>query len=184
METQNNAVVCGHCLTQPPPFTRVYASFAYQAGIKSLIQGLKFNEALVNARILGELLSEKIKIWYQNGMLPEVIIPIPLHAKRLKERGFNQALEIARVVSEMLQLPIDKTSCQRIKPTAAQATLPAAERQNNVKQAFQVSKQLSWHHVAVIDDVMTTGFTMIEFTHALKRQGVDKIDVWCVARVA
>lgn len=143
---------------------------------------LKFNHALLNARILGELLAEKIHLWYQQQPLPEFIIPMPLHTKRLKERGFNQALEIARPISSSLGIPIDKTSCQRIKHTFAQATLHADQRQANIKKAFKVTSDLANKHIAVLDDVITTGNTITEFCRTLKKAGAGKIDVWCCAR--
>lgn len=132
---------------------------------------------------MGELLAEMITTtWYKNKPLPSTIIPVPLHPKRFKERGFNQALELARPISTLLKIPIDALSCQRIKHTAAQATLSGVERQKNVKNSFKISKQLTAQHIAIIDDVITTGHTIREFCHTLKHHGAKIIDVWCCAR--
>lgn len=144
---------------------------------------MKFQHALTNARLLGELLAEKIQQdWYREKSLPDVIIPIPLHKKRLRERGFNQALEIARFTAKKLHLPIDASSSLRTKPTLAQTTLSAKERQKNLRGAFLIKENFRYQKVAVIDDVITTGHTMMAFCQALKNQGAAQIDVWCCAR--
>lgn len=176
--------ICGPCLTTPPPFEKTYALFSYQPPITRLIMDLKFQHALVNARILGELLANKIRhVWYQNTRLPTAIIPLPLHVTRLQERGFNQAIEIARPLAKLLQLPLWIKNFSRCKPTLAQTTLSAKIRQKNLRGAFHVNTNLANQHVAVLDDVITTGSTMTEFCYALKQQGAGKIDVWCCARV-
>lgn len=185
MELIRQTNVCVNCIHYPPPFDRTYALYFYDFPITRLIMDLKFGQALVNARILGELLVDKIlTIWYRNKPLPEVIIPIPLHAQRLKTRGYNQALEIARPIGKKLSIPIDAKRSSRIINTSAQATLPAKERQLNIKNAFQIAQPLAYQHVAVIDDVITTGHTMTEFCKTLKLAGVKTIDVWCCARPA
>lgn len=174
---------CGQCLQQKHPFNATYVLFDYQAPIDRLLLELKFNQALINARVLGELMAEKIhSTWYKNNPLPDVMIPIPLHTTRLKERGYNQAIEIARPIAKFHRLPINIRACQRIKPTAPQAMLTATERENNVKQAFNSQARFDGQHIAVIDDVITTGNTVREFCHLLKNQGARHIDVWCCAR--
>lgn len=174
---------CEKCFKNPPPFDMTHALFSYEDSIKRLILNLKFQKALINAKIFGELLTIKIRDeWYKNDSLPDVIIPIPLHTKRLKKRGYNQALEIARPIHKFLKIPIDITSCQRIKYTAPQATLHADKRQENVKNAFVVYKDFSNQHVAILDDVITTGSTITALALALKKAGAKRIDVWCCAR--
>ena len=174
------ASLCGRCMVEQPAFDSTLATFLYKAPITQLIMQLKFASALVNARLLGELLAEAIQerppaIW------PEVIIPMPLHPARLKERGFNQAVEIGRSIATRLQLPLDISHCRRIKHTAAQATLSAEERIKNMKNAFHITN-MPYRQVAVIDDVMTTGQTLMAFSTALKKTGVETIQVWCSAR--
>lgn len=181
--TLQQDLTCGYCLKYPPPFDRTFAPFLYESLITQLIMNLKFGHALANARILGELITQKIQTqWYQERPLPEAIIPIPLHANRLKERGFNQALEIARPIAKALKRPLMIDTCQRIKGTAAQATLKSTERRENMKNAFQIHSSFHYRHVAVLDDVMTTGYTMMEFCSVLKDKGIERIDVWCCAR--
>ena len=175
--------LCSHCLKQPPPFDATYAAFSYKDSVTKLILNLKFNNALNNARLLGELLAKRIKEdWYQQQDLPDIIIPVPLHSKRLTERGFNQALEIAKLVAKSLKLPLETTSCQRIKFTSPQATLKVEHRLNNIKNAFLINKDFSNKHIAIIDDVITTGQTITEFAFSLKKAGAKKIDIWCCAR--
>lgn len=182
LQTYTPNLLCGACLKKAPPFQRTFALYFYKDLAVRLIMDLKFGEALLNARILGELLADTIQNeWYKNSPLPEALIPIPLHPKRLKERGFNQALEIAKPISKLLKIPLNYIACQRVKHTEAQATLPAKERYKNIKNAFQVNL-LPYRYVAVLDDVITTGQTMNEFCQSLKRAGVQKIDVWCCAR--
>lgn len=175
--------LCGLCLTTPPPFDHTHALYLYASPITNLILELKFSQALINARILGELLAEQIThTWYAQKPLPDLIIPMPLHVTRLKERGFNQAIEMARPIAQKTRLPLDVHSVLRIKPTLPQATLSASDRIKNVQGAFAVTCDLSGLHIAVVDDVITTGNTMREFCHILKQHGAQTIDVWCIAR--
>lgn len=176
--------ICGSCITKPLPFYKVCVFFSYTDAIRKLITGLKFQQRLLYASVLGSLLAEKLKVRYQEDCLPSFIIPVPLHKKRLRERGFNQAMELARPISKKLGIPIDYKSCQRIRHTAAQSTLLAKHRVMNVKNAFAIRKHKnpSYQHIALLDDVMTTGHTLIELSRTLYHAGVKRIDVWCCAR--
>lgn len=128
-------------------------------------------------------MAQRIKTeWYLNKRLPDRIIPVPLHAKRLKERGFNQALEIARPVAKHLRLPLDARGCKRTKYTDAQAQLDFANRSYNIKEAFSIESDYSNQHIAIIDDVTTTGQTLRELSQALKKAGAKQIDLWCCAK--
>jgi ComF family protein len=179
------AAYCHQCIKQPPPFDATYALYRYEMPIKQLILELKFKQALVNARVLGELLANQIqKNWYAQKTLPDCIVPIPIHANRLKERGFNQALEIARPIAKAIQRPIQRKSIDRIKPTLAQSTLNAVERHLNMQEAFIVDLDLTHQQIAVIDDVITTGETVMAFCKMLKQAGAHSIDVWCCARAS
>lgn len=184
LNVSSQPVSCGHCLQQPPAFFTVTALFHYQTPIDKFITGLKFQQQLLYARLFGELLSVRLQQNYQGCDLPELIIPVPLHPKRLQERGFNQALEIARPVAKKLNLPIDIFHCERVRMTAAQSLLPADERQQNIKDAFKIKLPLDVKYVAVMDDVITTGHTVTELCKTLKRVGVQRVDVWSVARTA
>jgi ComF family protein len=179
----HSASECGVCLKKPPLVDKTYVLFLYQTPITKFIMELKFHANLVNARLLGELMTAAIKQqWYVNQPLPDVLIPVPLHAQRLKERGFNQALEISRPIAKALALPLDYHSCSRSKNTAAQARQPAAARQQNLRGAFQINADFSGQHVAILDDVITTGSTLRAFALALKKAGAAQIDLWCCAK--
>jgi ComF family protein len=161
----------------------VYALFRYEIPITKLILELKFHEKIVNARILGELMAAAIQNhWYAHQSLPDVIIPVPLHPKRVRERGFNQALELARPIAKALGLPLDTQSCQRLKHTAAQARMKVQDRAQNMRNVFAVTGDFSGRHVAVLDDVITTGHTLNEFTRMLQAAGAARVDIWCCAR--
>jgi len=177
-------IICGACLRKKPPFDCAFALFHYQDEIKKLLTDLKFHQQLVNAKLLGILMVKQLKQkdCYLKESKPEYIIPIPLHSKRLKERGFNQSVEIARPIAKAFNIPIDCYSCKRIKYTEAQSSIPAKDRKSNVHNAFYVKDNFKPNYVAIVDDVMTTGYTVSEFAMTLRRNGVKKIDVWCCAK--
>ena len=170
--------LCGDCLSHPPAFDNTHAPLIYQAEIRYLILGLKTNAQYQNARLLGALLAER-SIQTQ---LPDRIIPVPLHSSRYKERGFNQSIEIARAVGKVLQIPVDVSSCIRHRDTPHQTSLTAKQRRTNIKNAFTVLKSIQGLHIAIIDDVMTTGSTVRELASSLKIAGASRVDVWVCAR--
>jgi ComF family protein len=174
--------ICGACLKKPLPFHKLLVFFSYTEIIKKLVTGIKFQQRLIYAHILGTLLAEKISSQYQSEMLPDIIIPVPLHKKRLYGRGFNQVIELARPISKKLNIPIGYKRCKRVINTTAQSNLPANQRSNNVKNAFVAHQDLAQQHIALLDDVMTTGRTLIEMSRALYYVDVKRIDVWCCAR--
>ena len=182
-ESNHLDLLCGDCLQNPPPFERIYALFPYEPPVMQLIIALKFQHKLSHSRLFSHLLIEKIITeWYQNKPLPDLIIPIPLHPQRLRERGFNQALEIARPISKHLGIPLDIHGTQRTKHTAAQSGLTALERQRNITGAFAANRDYTGLSVVVVDDVMTTGQTAREISRVLRARGASRIDVWCCAR--
>lgn len=171
--------VCGQCLQQPPPFNRSVSLFRYQPPVDSLIQQLKFNSRLPNARLLGHLLAHSVRDLPQR---PQALLPVPLHKSRMRERGFNQALEIARPVARSLGLPLLTQTCKRTRPTPSQTELSADQRRKNVKGIFEVTQPIDVSHVVIIDDVMTTGQTVGELAKTLRKAGVQQVDVWVCAR--
>lgn len=171
--------LCGHCLSSPPAFDETIAPFLYNGSMRHLVTGLKFAKQYQNARLLGRLLADHLS---DNAETPDCILPIPLHKKRYRERGFNQAIEIAQTVSKRLQIPMSLYDCIRHKNTAHQSQLPAKQRRKNVRKAFAVGKPLNYNHIAILDDVMTTGSTASELTKTLKQVGVERVDVWVCAR--
>ena len=173
--------LCGQCLTSPPPYDRIITPFAYQAPIKTFIHALKFQKKLSYAPLLVELMDPTLQHAYREHNWPEALLPIPLHATRLRQRGFNQALEIALACAKIYNIPVLKHQAIRIKNTLPQAQTPAALRRKNLKDAFKI-KPLPHRHIAIIDDVVTTGHTVCEYSRYLRRLGVEVIDVWCSAR--
>jgi len=171
--------LCGHCQHEPPAFERCLAPFAYQAPLDRLLQDLKFNRRLALARTLGRLMAR----WLADhtNSLPECLMPVPLHPTRLRERGFNQSLELARPIARRLGLPLDIHGCQRLRNTLPQAELSARQRHGNLKGAFGVKEAVAGH-IAIIDDVMTTGSTVRELARTLRKAGARRVDVWVCAR--
>jgi ComF family protein len=144
---------------------------------------LKFHQLLVNAAVLGRLLADALQAHgHYSKSLPDVILPVPLHRERLSERGFNQALEIARPISKVLQIPIAIQSAERTRHTAAQARLNAEKRGENLRNAFKIRTNVAGLHIAILDDVITTGRTVESLSRALKAAGAKRVDVWAVAR--
>lgn len=174
--------MCGSCLGGSSLIVKTTALFYYQSPIDQLITNLKFGNNLIGAKILGELLADRLVEQYKNKNRPEIIIPVPLHPSRLRERGYNQALELSRPIAKKLQIPIDKFHVKRVKNTKPQAKLTAKERKQNIKRAFWVSPDFHYQYVAVIDDVITTGNTITELCDSLRNAGVLRVDVWCSAK--
>ena len=113
--------------------------------------------------------------------LADCIMPIPLHSKRIQQRGFNQAAELAKLLAKKLTIPYDATICKKITNTSPQVGLNAEERRKNLRHSFS-AKPTSYHYVLLIDDLITTGSTANEMAKVLKKQGVERVDVWCCAR--
>lgn len=172
--------ICGQCQRSPPPFDRCHSALLYRDPVSHLVAGLKFQGRLHFGRLLGELLARSLQA--QTVPRPELVIPVPLHSARLRARGYNQALEIARWVGRALDLPLDAESCRRVRSTAAQSDLPLGERRRNLRGAFALDRPLGVRHLALLDDVVTSGATVAELTKVLKRAGVERVDVWAVAR--
>jgi ComF family protein len=172
--------VCGNCLRHPPSFDSCHAAFTYDYPISNLVSSFKFAGELHTGRLLAMLLIDSIEA--ARPPLPELLIPVPLHRARLRERGFNQALELARPLGRRFGIPVQAHGCQRIRATAAQSSLHQLERRKNIRGAFTLEKVINAGHVAIVDDVVTTGSTAAELAHTLKRAGVGRVDVWTLAR--
>ncbi len=179
-EESHQVALCGYCLKTPPAIDYTQSLYYYESPIDYLVGQVKFEENLSCASILGHLLAKGVTDIDDD--LPDVIIPVPLHKKRLFKRGFNQSLEIARPVAKLLQLPIDSNLVARTKSTRAQAKLNVAQRRKNIKGCFKVKDNHAYQHVVLIDDVITTGSTINELASALKQSGVKKVGVWSIAR--
>lgn len=170
---------CGRCSRRPPPFSRSVIPFRYEAPFDFLIQQLKFHQRLDLAPTLGMLLADAVKA--QPDPKPALLLPVPMHRLRLRERGYNQALELARVLSAELAIPVDWKRCRRIRHTLPQTRLQGRERRRNMRGAFGISTSVP-RHVAIVDDVVTTGATVSELARLLRRAGAERVDVWACAR--
>jgi ComF family protein len=170
--------VCGACLRQPPPFDHTVAAFSYSFPLDKLIQALKFREHLILVDYLADALAQNITLF------PDCIVALPLHPSRLRERGFNQSLLLARRIARKLDIPLLANACERIRNTPPQSSLPWKERDKNMRQAFgcRVDSEVRGRHVAIVDDVMTSGASTGELARALKQAGAREVSVWVVAR--
>jgi len=181
---QNSGFVCGECQQHPPFFDRAFVPFNYTIPFNHFIPALKFKHKLEYARLMSELFIREYEQHYtkDEGASPQCIIPVPLHPKRLRQRGFNQSLEISRSIATYLDLNIDLTAIKRIKNTDAQSELDKSKRKHNMQNAFEISNALPYTHVIVFDDVITTGYTVNEIARILKRSGVTTVEVWAITR--
>jgi len=170
--------LCGTCLTAPPRFDATIAALAYRFPADVLIRALKFHGTLAIAALLGRLLAQCIA----GATQVDAVLPVPLSAGRLRERGYNQSMEIARGVARTAALKLEPWLCERNRNTPAQVDLPHAQRARNVLGAFRCTRPLEGITVAVVDDVMTTGATLDEIAGALKEAGAARVVNWVAAR--
>jgi ComF family protein len=175
-------LICGVCQKHTPAYDRTLSLFVYSTPVDRLILRLKFNYKLELGRLLGTLMARNLEAKIEK--IPQLIIPLPLHHKRLRERGYNQAVQLAKPIAKQLNVPLDKHYCHRVRDTAQQSQLPRHERQKNVRGAFALRPGFSAKHVAIVDDVMTTGQTVNELARLLRKNGVEYIEVWVCARAS
>ncbi len=178
-----DGALCGRCQRHPPPFEHCLAAFRYQDALPMLVAGIKFQDRMSHIRLLGALLADTVaeRLGSADGR-PDAIIPVPLHRRRLRERGYNQALELARHIARRLDLPVDATSCSRHRPTPPQAGLERKARLSNVRGAFATRRRQDDRHLVIVDDVVTTASTVAELARVLRQAGAARVDVWCLAR--
>jgi len=171
--------LCGRCIRRAPPWDAAWSPFRYEYPLDRLEARFKLAGDLAAGRLLSKLWIET----HMPGELPHAMIPVPLHRSRLRSRGYNQALELAKPLSKSLGVPLLGDVLQRTRPTEAQTELTALARRRNVRGAFVARfKDEIPRHAAVLDDVFTTGATLAECARVLKRAGVQRVDVWALAR--
>ena len=180
LSIKNDSNVCGSCLHTQPFFQKSTIPLEYIFPTTQLIKQLKYKNKLIFSEILSKILLDKIQ--QEKSLLPECIIPVPLYPLRLVKRGFNQSALIAKAVSKELNIPVDFKSCQRIKNTLQQTGFNKNQRKKNIKNAFSVSNKFSAKHIAILDDVVTTGATVNELAKVLQHAGAERIEVWACAR--
>lgn len=175
------ALLCGRCLNREPEFDAAWVPFVYGHPLNLLETRFKFGGDLAAGRVLADCIIDRAMI--DRPALPELLIPVPLHTRRLRQRGYNQALELARPIAQALGIDIAIDRLQRQRNTTAQTGLDAAARRRNLARAFSVSDSDSLpSHVTIFDDVMTTGSTLGECARVLREAGVARVDVWALAR--
>lgn len=166
--------VCGRCLSQSPHYDATRAALAYEFPADALVHSLKFRGELALAPLLAALLVDRTRADHVDH-----VVPVPLSARRLRERGYNQSAEIAR---HLRKERLDLALCERTRDGRPQIELPYDERQSNVRGAFRCTRALVGARIAVVDDVMTTGATLNELARALKAAGAVHVVNWVVAR--
>jgi ComF family protein len=182
-DTGLNRTVCGSCISASPDFDVTHAVFLYQFPIDAMMQRYKYGNSLNLGDTFGQLLSDKVLLENQSKNI-DLIIPMPMHPQRLKERGFNQAIEIAKALNKDLthNKILDYKSVIRQKLAPPQASLPLKERVKNIKDAFRVKGDLDGKRIAIVDDVMTTGASLNELAKTLKKAGAVHVECWVIAR--
>ncbi len=170
--------LCGRCSKTLPPFDRIIAPWLYAPPISALILNLKRSGKLPAGRLLGQLLAQQIK----HDKLPQLLLPLPLHSRQLRQRGFNHSAEITRSLARKLELHWETGLLRKNRETAAQHGLGRRQRRHNLRNCFQFDNRRHWRHIALIDDIVTTGSTAAEASRSLRKAGVETVEVWAVAR--
>lgn len=173
-----NGEPCGKCLAHPPPFDRTHALFGYRFPLDKLIQRMKYSEQLSLAHAFAHRLAQRIP----RTELPDYLIPMPLHPAKLRARGYNQSLLLARQLARTLKLELLPDTCQRTRDTPPQSTLPWKARAGNVRNAFRCDLDLNGKHIALVDDVLTTGASLGALAEAVRQRGAVEISAWVIAR--
>jgi ComF family protein len=176
--------LCGDCIEKPPPFDSVHFLWSYESVVQEIIQRMKYRRMQSLARFLGVLLADHLA--ERLGRLqPHLIVPIPLHGKRLRMRGFNQAAVMARPLARRLGLRVDVNLLRKIQDTPSQVGLSRSQREENVRGSFSVDHggRIRGRRLILVDDVFTTGATLKEAARALKRAKASEIHVATLARV-
>lgn len=178
--------LCGKCNTDAPPFEHCYPLGDYRFPLREMIARLKFQGQFSIGSALGKLLAQRLAPVFSDSM-PDFLLPVPLHTGRLRQRGFNQSIEIARQLSGLFKVPIASRYCQRIRASMPQRGLSASAREKNVQGIFQIAPETipnTPRHIVIVDDVVTTMATVKAIAYLLKKEGVERVDVACLARVS
>ena len=180
--TLSNEYSCADCLSNSPSFGKTIASFKYEFPIRQAIHLFKYQSKRYVLHTLSPALIETIKEHYTEATLPEVLIPAPMDKAKRKQRHYNHALLLARDIGKRIRIPVEAKTLLKTKNTTSQTGLNKRQRIRNLKGAFDIVKPVSYRHVALIDDVMTTGATAESMAKMLLDAGVERVDIWCIAR--
>lgn len=173
-------MTCGECIKKKPYFDNVFAPYLFEEPLRTLLHEFKYQKGLYLLSFLANLI---IQHQPPHADQTECLIPVPMHPRRLRHRGFNQAALLAKWIGKALNIPCQVDACQKIRHTLPQAALNATQRRHNLKQSFQ-NNAFTYQRVTLIDDLITTGSTVNELAKTLKQQGVEHVSVWCCARVS
>jgi ComF family protein len=180
-----DGLTCASCSRHPPAFSQVLAPWHYDFPIDALVTRFKHQAQWPMGRLLAELLGQLLQHRFDDALpRPDFLLPVPLASKRLRQRGYNQAAMLARWLGEQLELPVAEHWLQRTRETTAQQGLDAKARKRNLSGAFTVADGhgLQGRHVALVDDVLTTGSTADVIAQILIKAGARQVDVYCLAR--
>lgn len=172
--------LCRACQKRPQDFDSAWTAFTLAAPVHQSVLGLKYASRFEQARLLGRLMAQKLA--QRAEPLPDLLIPVPLHRGRLFRRGYNQALELARGIAEVLAIEVDARSARRLRATEDQIGKSRAQRRRNLRKAFAIGRSLDGLHVALLDDVLTTGSTLSELARICRAAGAVRIEAWAAAR--
>ncbi|KTD66108.1 ComF family protein [Legionella spiritensis] len=172
--------VCGHCVKQRPAFDKVLTAYRFEGALRTLLHDYKYGQTLAIRTFLAKLMLDALP---RQPYKPDCLIPVPLHLKRLRQRGFNQAVELAKLLAGQLNIPCYRTLCRKTINTPAQVGLSSQQRRKNLRHSFTIGPH-NFQHVTLVDDLLTTGSTASELARQFKKQGVRRVDVWCCARTA
>lgn len=173
--------VCGKCVTSPPPFQRFIGGYLFEKKLKEIIHDYKYNQQTHWIKTLAALFYPIIEDNYQGLNKPMALIPLPSHPVKTRQRGFNPILELAKKLAKKTHIPLINKGISRYKLGVSQSTLPLNQRHENVRHAFSSTIALP-PHIAIVDDVMTSGATIGELAKTLRQSGAMKIDIWILAR--
>ena len=187
-----NSHICGACIAHPPSFDRCMAPLRYEFPVRSLISRYKYQGHFCSGAVLADILLAELfkdqlssqirdQIKEQNKK-PDLIVPVPLHWQRQFFRGFNQSQWLSQYLGQRLSIRVDAHLLKRCRNTPPQQGLKRTQRQKNLKGAFQVNRPVEGKHIALVDDVVTTGSTVSELSQILKKAGATKVEIWCLAR--
>lgn len=174
---QSSHLICGNCIKKPPYFDHAFIAYQFEEPLRSLLHDFKYNNGLYLSSFLSHLMLQAQPDIRES----QCLIPVPMHPKKLQQRGFNQAVILAKLLAKQYKIPYDVTRCQKIKNTPPQVDLDKEQRQKNLRKAFHIVS-MPYQHVILVDDLLTTGSTANELAFTLKQSGVARVDIWCCAR--
>lgn len=178
------ACICGRCLLRPPPWSAIVCITGFEPPLSNLIHKLKFQNRPAVANALSRLLLLRILAARDQRriILPDLILSVPLHRRRLQKRGYNQSALIALALARWLGCTYCQSGLSRLRATTAQRQLSAALRKANLRSAFRVEVPVKGLRIALVDDVVTTGSTIAEICQRLAEQGAADVQIWCLCR--